>query len=246
MGAGAKGTQAGTTNTTQGPAPYMYPYIGTALGQAGNLLQSGGPNYYPGQQVASFNPIQSEAFTNTNRLDNRLTKGSGNPYENAMFDQAAQATQGQLASQFAGSGRDITASMPLRSNQLNNLATDIYGSNYQQDVANAMNAANQQQALGGTIQNQGQRLIDASKAAYNYNQEKPFQNLQSYEQFLGGVPSGSQSQSPYFTNPLANTIGLGLGGLGLYNGINQAGGSKGSKGGTNIATGPGGSIPGLL
>lgn len=222
--------QGGSTTATQTPAPYMYPYIGTALSQAGNLLNSGGPQYYPGQQVASFNPVQNQAFSNTNAIDNVLTQGSGNPFENAMFNQAADATQGQLSSEFAGSGRNLDASMPLRSDQLNNLATNFYGNNYQNTVQNAMQAAQQQQQLGGTIQGQSQKLIDANKQMYDYYQMLPYNQLQQYEGFLGGVQPGMAQSSPYFTNPLANALGTGAGALGLYNGGAQAGLWGGSKG----------------
>lgn len=209
---------AGQTTQTQLPPNYMYPFIGTGLNQAGSLLQSGGPNFYPGQQQASFNKIQNQAFTNTNNLDNNLAQGSGNPYENAMFNQAAQATQGQLASQFAGSGRNMDASMPLRSDQLNNLATSIYGGQYQNDVNNAFNATNQQMGIGNQIQGQSQALINNSKNAYNYNQQQPFMNLQSFESALSGLQPGSQQQSPYFSNPAATGAGALLAGKQLFGG----------------------------
>ncbi len=230
MGMGAQ--QGGQTTTTNAPYSGFQPYIGTALGQAGNLLQSGGPKYYPGQQVASFNPIQNQAFSNTNSLDNSLAQGSGNPFETAMFNQAANATQNQLASEFAGSGRDITGSLPLRAQQLNQLGTDFYGQNYQNSVNNAFNATNQQQQLGAQIQNQSQNLINASKAAYDYNQQQPYKNLSQYESFISGLmPGTGQQSSPYFTNPGANLLGTALAGQQLYNGM----GNKPSGGGGGMS-----------
>lgn len=230
-------TPAGNTTNTQTPPQYMYPYIGTALGQAGNLLQTGGPKYYPGQQVASFNPAQQAAMSGTLNLDKNLMQGSGNPYENAMFNQAAQSTQGQLASEFAGSGRDITGSMPLRAQQLNQLGTDFYGQNYQNDIQNAMQAANQRLGIGNQIQNQSQNLINASQNAYNYNQKLPYTNLQQYESFLSGLQPGSQVTSPYFNNPTANALGTGLAGMSIYNGLGSAG-AKGAGGSSLASAGP--------
>lgn len=215
---GMSASPAGQTTTTNAPfAPYQ-PYIGTGLGQAANLLQQGGPNYYPGQQVASFNPIQNNAFGNINNMDNTLTQGSGNPWENSMFNQAALATQGQLASQFAGSGRNLDASMPLRSDQLNNLATNFYGNNYQNSVNNAMNAGQQQLGIGNQIQGQGQNEINSSMNAFNFNQNQPYANLQRFMQTLGGLNGSSQSQ-PYFQNQGANLLGGALAGQQLYNGM---------------------------
>lgn len=250
--------QAGTTTQSQTTAPYMYPYMGTALGQAGNLLQQGGPGVYSGQRVADFNPIQSQAFggiqsaandvNGLNRattMDSNIMRGNGNPYENAMFKQAANSTQNQLASEFAGSGRDITGSMPLRAQQLNQLGTDFYGQNYQNTVQNALQAGNQaqgiydtrlqgqQQALqaGNQIQQQGQNQINASMDAYNQSQQRPYQNLSQFEQYLQGVQPGAQTQTPYFQNKGANTLGTALAGQQLYNGY-QGKGTGGSGGGS--------------
>lgn len=246
--------QAGTTTTTNAPYSAYQPYIGTALGQAGNLLQSGGPQYYPGQQVASFNPLQSQAFggiqsaanstgalSRANAMDKTLMQGSGNPFENQMFQQEMQQVQPQLASQFAGSGRDIVGSMPLAQQQLGNMGAQFYGQQYQNDVNNALNAGNQAQSLydtrlsgqqqllgaGNQIQGQSQALIDASKNAYNYNQNLPYQNLQRFEGAIAGLMPGTGQQSnPYFTNPSANLLGGALAGQQLYNGM----GSKPQQG----------------
>lgn len=249
--------QGGNTTQTTTTAPYMYPYMGTALGQAGNLLQSGGQQYYPGQQVASFNPAQQQAMGGianlgmngsagldaTGRFDQNLLQGNGNPYENALFKQAAQATQGQLSSEFAGSGRNITGSMPLRSQQLNNLAGQMYGNEYQNTMQNALQAGNQEQGLyntrlggmgqalniGNQVQNQGQNLINANMNAWNFNQNRPYNNLSQFEQFMQGVQPGAQTQNPYFTNPSANLLGTALAGQQLYNGYQGKGGSGGGS-----------------
>ena len=278
MSGGAQ--QAGTTTTTNAPPPYMYPYIGTALGQAGNLLQTGGPQYYPGQQVAAFNPAQQNAMTGIGNIannpgfgaatayNNDLLKGNftgpdaelaamgqggaTNPYLDAMYKQAAGASQNQLASEFGGAGRNVDASAPIRGEQLNNLATSLYGGAYAQDQANAL-AANQslagqqqnavgnaqnlantrmgleQQALGvgNQVQGQSQALIDASKNAYNYNQNLPWQNLSMYEQMLSGVQPGSAQSTPYFNNPTGNLLGEAALGSSIYSNMYGKGGSKG-------------------
>lgn len=249
--------QGGSTTTTQAPYTPYQPYIGTALGQASNLLQSGGPQYYPGQQVASFNPVQNSAFSGitkdanatgglnaTNSMDQTLMEGSGNPYENSMFQQELQTAQPQIASEFAGSGRDISGGMPLATQQAATLGSQFYGNQYQNDVGNALNAGNQaesvyntriggqQQALnaGNQIQGQSQNLINASTNAYNYNQSLPYKNLGSFESSLSGVQPGSQTSNPFFTNPTANTLGTALGAEQLYNGMGSSGSTKPSQG----------------
>lgn len=255
--------QTGSSTSTQTPPAYMYPYIGTALDQAGNLLQTGGPSYYPGQPVAGFSDPQQEAMGAIDTLAstgttagnaatgydaNLLTGnfsgpqaalarigqgGAGNPYLDAMFKQAAGATQNRLASEFAGAGRNVSASEPLRAEELNNLATHLYGGAYAQDQANALGAnqalgSEQQNALaeapsldamqfgnlgqemnvGGLVQNQAQKLIDASRDAFNYSQQQPWQNLSSYEALLSGVQPGSSQTNPILNNPAANTANV--------------------------------------
>lgn len=225
IGKGGGSTPAGQTTTTQAPPAYMDPYIGTALSQAGSLLGSGGPQYYPGQQVAGFNPVQTNAMTGTIGLDQDLMQGSGNPYENAMFQQAAGATQNQLTGEFAGMGRNAAASAPLRSEQLNNLATSMYGGEYQNTVQDAMNAANQNMGIGNQIQQLSQDQINANMQKYNYYQQLPYQQLSQYEQFLQGVNPGSQTSSPYYTNPTANALGTALAAQQLYKGYQGKGGT---------------------
>lgn len=262
---GTKGqSPAGQTTSTQAPLQYMYPYLGTGLQQAGQLLGQGGPNYYPGQQVASFNPLQNQAFggiqraannvgglNQTNQFDKMLMQGGGsNPYLDQMFNQAAGATQNQLSSEFGGAGRNVDASAAARGQQLNNLATNIYGGNYQNTLQDALQAGNQAQSVydtrlqgqqqllgaGNQIQQQGQNQINASQNAYNFNQNQPYANLQRYIGELSGLSPGQQTSNPYFTNPGANALGMGLGIEQLYNGM----GSKGSKGGgSGGATGGG-------
>lgn len=50
-----------------------------------------------------------------------------NPQLDATFQHAADQTRGQLQSEYAGQGRNIGASKPVRSEELQGLATGIYG-----------------------------------------------------------------------------------------------------------------------
>lgn len=267
---------AGNITTTQAPLNYMQPYYGTALGQSANLLQTGGPQYYTGQQVASFNPFQNASMQNINDIagsnplsqasnfnNNLLTgdfsgpqsnlarMGTGsmnNPELSNLLNLQNQSIQSNLASQFAGSGRNLPASMPLQAQMMGNADSQLLSNAYNINQGNALSAnealggmqqgavGNSQNLLGanlglqnalGTVgnqvQNQSQNLIDASKNAFNYNQQLPYTNLRDYESNLAGIQPGSQVSNPYFTNPAANTLGMGMGALGLYNGMSSAG-----------------------
>jgi hypothetical protein len=267
MSVGGNSQPAGQTTNTTAPLPYMYPYIGTALSQAGGLLASGGPQYYPGQEVAGFNPTQQKAMTGivnagmngspaltaAQGFDQTLLDSGGgrNPYLDQMYSQAAGQTQNQLTGEFAGMGRNPSASEPLRAEQLNNLATSLYGGQYQNDMQDALAAGKQAQSLydtrlqglnaaegvGQQVQNLSQNLIDASRNAYNYDQNLPWQQLQQYEGLLRGVQPGTASSTPYFTNPMANALGMGLGAEKLYNGMGGKSGN-GGIGTTNIDSSP--------
>ncbi len=208
------GQQLGSTTTSGMPAGYMQPYYGTALSYAGNLLNSPGPQYYPGQTVAGFSKPQEQAFRRMQRVDNQLISGSGNPYEDAMFQQAAGATQNQLASEFAGSGRNVEASEPLRAEQLNNLATQIYGGQYQNDVNNAFMAGNNLLGIGNQVQGQAQRLIDANKAKYDYYQNLPNQQLSAFLSAIGALQPGSIQTST--KDPLTALMDAGANAEKLY------------------------------
>lgn len=248
-------TPAGQTTTTQTQPSYMYPYIGTALSQAGSLLGNNGPQYYPGQTAAGFSQPQQRAMQGIVDLgmngspglsaaqgfDQTLLHGGGsNPYLDAAFQQAAGATQNQLSSEFAGMGRNAVASEPLRAEQLNNLATGLYGGNYQNTLNDALQAGNQAQGLYGTqmqglqaaegvgekVQNLAQQQMNANQQQYNYYQQLPYQQLQQYERFLQGVNPGQQTSTPYFTNPTASALGTGLAAQQLYNGYQGKGGTS--------------------
>lgn len=260
MSGGAKGSQqAGETTSTQGPPSWMLPFISRAIGQADNLLSAGGPQYYSGPTVAGFSDPQQQAMQKifnmgigktgqgglnaATRFDKTLLNGGGeNPYLDAMYKQAAGATQNQLSSEFAGSGRNTAAAEPMRGEQLNNLATSLYGGAYDNDQNRALQAGNQVQdiyktrmqglgaaeGVGQQVQNLGQQQIDASKSMFDYDQNLPYKNLQQYISSLGGLSPGGQSSSPFYDNPTANLMGTALAGQQLYNGS----GGKGGKGGS--------------
>lgn len=44
---------------------------------------------------------------------------NSNPYLNATFQNAANAVQNQVSSEFAGSGRNLEASVPVQNDQMN-------------------------------------------------------------------------------------------------------------------------------
>jgi hypothetical protein len=242
-----------TQTTTTTPPAYQLPYLQYGLNQAKQLYNQGTP-------VIPFAPQSEQALSG---IEQRATQGSplvgaaqdyatkslqggflgSNPYLDQTFNQAALATQGQLASQFAGAGRDVDASMGLRSQQLNDLATKLYGGNY------ANERALQQGVLGSALPLANQDYVDLAQLrgvgsdveglAREYSQA-PGQALDQYlgrvsgnmgqttsqplyrnsaGSILGGALLGSQLGSSISSNPYAGVIGaVGGGLLGAYGG----------------------------
>jgi hypothetical protein len=208
-----------TQVTTTEPPSFQLPYLQYGLGQAKSI-------YDQGSNVVPFSPYSEQALQG---VANRATNGSplvssandyvqkslsggflgSNPYLDQTFNQAAMATQGQLASQFAGAGRNVDASMGLRSQQLNNLATQIYGGAYNNE------RQLQQGVLGSVLPLANQDYVDLAQLrgagsdieglAREY-QQAPGQAL---DQYLGRVSGnmGATSSQPLYRNSGASALG---------------------------------------
>jgi len=187
--------------------------------------------------VAGFNPTQqnamrkivntgmngSPALSAAQGFDQTLLQdgGGSNPYLDQMYKQAAGATQNQFSSEFAGMGRNASASEPLRAEQLNNLATSMYGGQYQNNMQNALAAGNQAQNLydtrlqglqaaegvGQQVQDQSQKMMDTSKAAFDYNQNLPYHDLQTLMNMLGHMP-GQTGPGNGAGNQMSNDLSM--------------------------------------
>lgn len=148
-----------TTTTEQSVPDWMKPYYTGALTQGQALQESGGPQYYPGQQVAALNPYQlsgaqgiaqtaagpnaSSTAADQNRMieSGAYLNPNSNPYLSGMLDTAGQQVQNSIASQFGANGRNIVSSAPVQSSAMNQLANEIYGGQYQSDMKNMVQAS---------------------------------------------------------------------------------------------------------
>lgn len=248
------GSSSGSSNTTTRTEPpqFIQPYLQYGAQQARDLYSTGGPQYYPGQTVVPFAPQTEAALAGT---EQRAINGSpvtnaaqdystsvlngdylpggshGNPYLDATFQQAANATQNDLSSEFARSGRNTLASMPVRSDQLNNLATSIYGGAYQNE-RQAQNAqlpfapslANQDyvdlqalQGVGANVEDLAGRYMQDQQARYDFSQNAPQTNLDNFlSRVTGAYPGGTtQQQTPIYRNRTAGAAGGALAGAQL-------------------------------
>jgi hypothetical protein len=73
-----------------------------------------------------------------------------NPFLDATFNKAADSVQNRLESQFAGAGRNVSASMPANADYLSNLATQIYGGAYENERNRGLSYDQQQLGIGAS------------------------------------------------------------------------------------------------
>lgn len=245
---------SGPSNVTTTQNSSLPPWLSNAnqygAGQAQQLYQKGGPQYYPGSTVAPLSSIQEQYLTNANNLgtngnptlgaangytqnvlDGNYLNPSSNPYLASTFNQAANAVQNRVSSEFGQAGRNIEASIPVQNDQMNQLATQIYGGNYQnernlqqQAATNATNLNGANLAnLGATAQagaleqQQAQNYIGGAMNAWNYNQQLPYSNLSNYMNTVNSLAHGgtTTSSQPVYQNSAGNMLGGAMAGASL-------------------------------
>lgn len=239
-----------TQTTTTLPPAYQQPYLQYGLGQS-RALYDQGTNVVPFSQQSeqALQGIQQRATQGSPLVDaaqqyaqKSLTGGfmGSNPWLDNTFEQARLATQGGLASEFGRSGRNVGAAEGLRAQQMNDLATRIYGGNYAQErqlqqgvLGQATGLANQDYVDLAQLRGVGS---DVEGLAREY-QQAPGQALDQYlgrvgqlqgqtttsplyrnsgGAALGGALLGSQIGSSVSNNPYAGLFGAGLGALAGY------------------------------
>lgn len=167
-----------------------------------------------------------------------------------------------MGSEFAGSGRNLEASIPVQNDQMNQLATQIYGGNYANERQLQSQAAGQaplasQAAIqtnnavgqaGAALQGQSQNQINAAMNQWNYNQNLPYNNLSNYMNTVNSLAHGQTTTNtqPVYQNTAGNAIGGAATGAAL--GGMVAGASDGAIGGpVGMGVGAGlGLLGGLL
>ena len=202
-----------TSTTSSEPPAYLVPHLQGAAGNIsndmgqttagflGNTSNVGSPGGATGQGLAAlFNRgLQgSPTLDAANQLTQQTLQGdflNSNPYLDQTFNRAADLTRGRLATEFAGSGRDIDASRPARSEELQTLASNIYGGNFQAERDRQQGAIGQAGGLQSADFQNIQAMIDAGSFP-----------LDQFINRLGGIIPGaggvSQSTQPVFRTGL--------------------------------------------
>jgi len=146
----------------------------------------------------------------------------GNPYQAQLNQNILASVVPGLTAQFTQGNNmnNPAAAYAVSQGATNALANSEYG-NYQQERQNQLSASYQapvesnavQSALqggynaGSAQQQQSQNELTDQVNRYNYNQNLPYQMLNTYDNFINGTYGGTTSQTqPYYSNGLANTL----------------------------------------
>lgn len=244
------------------------------------LYETGGPQYYGGNTVVPFSEQTENALGRTEQralqgspvnqaaqgyatrtLNSAPTSqfgGASNPYLDATFNKAADSVQQRLGTQFAGSGRNIEASRAVNADELNNLATGLYGGAYEsernrmaQDLSQqrahqfgvaglAPTLANQDyvdlnalQGVGGQVEDLTGRLMEDQAARWDFSQNAPQHNLDNYiARITGGYPGGTQTNTtPTYRNRTSGAAGGAMAGAQMGSAFGPWGTAIGAIGG---------------
>jgi hypothetical protein len=178
---GSKGP-AGTTTTTTDVPDYQRPYVQDLLSQARSTYQANQANP-AAQTLANHGAANMDATIRGDYLD-----PSTNPWLKKTYDMAADSVGSGVDSRFTASGRyGSGAHQGVLGKTFGDLATNIYGGNYQQERGRQMTAA-----------------LGAPEYASAY-QQVPYGNLNNYAN-IAGKSFGSQTQQPYFNAPAGQSI----------------------------------------
>lgn len=118
-----------------------------------------------------------------------------NPYLDATFNRAADSVQQRLQSGFAGSGRNIEAARPAAADELNDLATRIYGGAYDAERNRQLQYQQQLTGIGATgyenAQNRGlqyqQQLTGIGAQGYESERDRMASDLEAQRSRQFGV-----------------------------------------------------------
>lgn len=222
------------------PNSTVAPFSQTTQNALGRIEGYGNNNPQLNQANQYFGNVLNGGFLNSN------------PYLDQMYGNAADSVTRQfnesvlpgVSAKFGMSGRSgsglfqnaVGGAYDALGDSLSGLASNIYGQNYAQERGMQQDAGkfmpNLAQANFGAMQNvldagqirdqQSQMQLNDDVKRYQFNQERPYDNLNRYMGYVGGGGYGgtSQTTSPMYETPMwQQLLGGGLLGgslLGLF------------------------------
>lgn len=232
---------AGAQQLYAAGGPQYYPYQTVApMGQGtqnalsniegmaqNNPYQAATNNYFQnvvGGQYLNSNPYLDRMYDTAAQGVTRNFNESVLPGVTARFGMSGRSGSGLMQNAVQGAYRGLGDS-------LSGLAANLYGGNYAQERQNQQNMAqyvpqllnsqtslyNNQLQAGQVRDDYAQSLVDADRQRYEFNQNRPYQNLSTYLGNIGGSFGSQGSQtSPSYSTPWYSYA---LGGLGLLGGL---------------------------
>lgn len=262
-----KSSGGGSQTQRVEPPKYLQPYLQGTMSDALSQYRQGGQQYYPGNTVVPFSPQTEQAMQMTeqralngsplNRAASQYSEDvlsgkylNGNPYLDATFNRAADQVQNRIQSGFAGSGRNIEAGRPLAAQEMNDLATGIYGGAYGDErrmqqalvpfagsvAANDYADYDRLMGVGSQVEDLTGRLMEDQAARWDFEQNREGMNPDQYLARLGQYP-GEQRSTPVYHNRMAGLLGGGTLGYSIGSGIGAAGGAAAGGAAGGAATG---------
>lgn len=125
-----------TSTTSSRPPAYLEGPLASAAQGASQAYRNGGFGQPGGIPLENLTNSGDRLIGESQNLVSDTLRGDylnpdTNPYLQQTFNRAADLTQGRLDTQFSGAGRNLGASYPARSEELQTLASNIFGGNYQ-------------------------------------------------------------------------------------------------------------------
>ena len=235
----------GNTTTTQKNEPWgpAQPYLKGALSDTAKWYSSPyGRDPYPGSTVVPFSPYTEQSLgmaanramtgnsaqKEANSLLTSTLKGdflNSNPFLDKTFDLAAGKVRSALDSQFNQGGTyGSSLHQGAMADNLGDLATKIYGGNYEQErqrqaqgmlfapqLAEAdYNDSQRLAQVGQSYEGQAGKFLQDSMNRYNFYQNAPYARLQQLSQLvnpaaqMGGTSTSTQ---PNNSNPFGQILG---------------------------------------
>lgn len=225
-------------NRAQGLAnrgPYAGQYIGaeSPYTQQARTLQA--------NRALQGSPVGDAMQTNiADTLNGQYLNPESNPYLKSAVQDALGLAQSQMIGTYGGPAGSQLSNSGLQEQMtrtLGQIANNAYGSQYNNERARqiqaaalapnaaALDYADIGQLAGAGASQEGRTAAEIAAAQAQW--QSAWGNLANYQSGITGAgnfgtTTGSSSQ-PYFTNPMSSALGLGMGGLSLYNGLSGAG-----------------------
>lgn len=140
----SRGPDTITTNTNTQPPAFLLGPLQKAVAEAGAGFDRQNPSSAGGPTAGSELVGQSQDLLGRT-IGGEFLSPDSNPFLQQTFNRAADLTRGRLDTEFAGAGRNLGAQQPARSQELQDLASNIFGGNFQQERNRQVGAIGQSQ-----------------------------------------------------------------------------------------------------